>query len=484
MGDRIINLYTDLIMPSNEPSRPLSKDVESKLFEYQAENARNVIRILKNNNSALDASDTGTGKTYTAVAACAELGLRPFVLCPKSVIYNWRRVCKEFGVKPISITNYESARVGKYYTKGGNRSKCPYIDVKLVKRDKKEFTAYEWSLPKKSVFIFDEAHKCSNINSLNGRLLVAARNSKTPLLCLSATIADTPDKFRIFFYILNFTGTKDNIITDFRYFYSQVDRWILKDRNPMVRIHKLLYPKRATRMRIDILGDLFPETQITGTPYTMGRETEGKIGMQYKIIFEELDRLKEKSIEDKGNPLVKVMRAHQKIEMLKVPTFIELAKDFLDNRFSIVIFVNFTQTLELLASILRTNCLIHGGQKGYERERNIQDFQSNKERIIICNIKAGGVGVSLHDIHGGHPRVSLISPTWSSIDLLQALGRIHRAGGKTKSLQRIIYTANTIEERIADKLRYKLADVNSINNGDLDLTNITFNYDKRDITED
>jgi len=54
------------------------------------------------------------------------------------------------------------------------------------------------------------------------------------------------------------------------------------------------------------------------------------------------------------------------------------------------------------------------------------------------------------------------------------LNRIHRAGGKTKSLQRIIYTANTIEEQIADKLKIKLNNINSINNGDLDLTNIEF----------
>jgi len=58
--------------------------------------------------------------------------------------------------------------------------------------------------------------------------------------------------------------------------------------------------------------------------------------------------------------------------------------------------------------------------------------------------------------------------------LVQALGRIHRAGGKTKSLQRIIYVANTVEERIAEKLKIKLKNINSINNGDLDLTNIEF----------
>jgi SNF2 family DNA or RNA helicase len=124
--------------------------------------------------------------------------------------------------------------------------------------------------------------------------------------------------------------------------------------------------------------------------------------------------------------------------------------------------------------MLHTDSIVYGEQTYENRIRIIEDFQSNKTNIIILNIKAGGVGISLHDVYGGHPRISIISPTWNSIDLVQAMGRIHRAGGKTKSLQRIIYVANTVEERIAEKLKTKLKNINSINNGDLDLTNIEF----------
>lgn len=458
----------------------IDENIKSKLFEYQVENTKNIIRILTNNKAVLDASDTGTGKTYTAIAGCAQLNLRPFIICPKSVIYAWRRVCKDFDIKPVTVVNFECIRMGNYYSRAGMRLKCPHISLNDTKVGNHTITNYTWDLPKNSVFIFDEVHKCSNMSSLNGRLLISAKQSKSPIMCLSATIADTPEKFKVFFYILNFTGTEDNI--KFSEYFSRVDRWINSDPNPMIRIHSVLYPKRATRMRIDVLGDIFPETQITGTPYTMGNKTENQISKQYKIIAEELDRLQNKENKDnKSNFLVKIIRAHQKIEMLKVPTIVDIAKDFLYNKFSIVIFVNFTQTLDLIASMLKTQCVVHGDQNAYDRETNIQDFQSNKEKIIICNIKAGGVGLSLHDIHGGHPRVSLISPTWSSIDLLQVLGRVHRAGGKSKSLQRIIYTANTVEEKIADKLKYKLVDVNSINNGDLDISHIDFNYDKREL---
>jgi SNF2 family DNA or RNA helicase len=198
----------------------------------------------------------------------------------------------------------------------------------------------------------------------------------------------------------------------------------------------------------------------------------------FRIILEEI---KNKKSQDKKNPLTVVLRAHQRIEILKIPTFVELCNDFRHNSYSVVIFVNFTKTLELLCDMLHTTSKIYGEQSQEARLKIIEDFQSNRTNVIICNIKAGGIGISLHDIHGGYPRVSLISPTWSSIDLVQALGRIHRAGGKSKSLQRIIYTADTIEEKIADKLKNKLLNINSINNGDLDLTSIEFDNKRKKI---
>jgi hypothetical protein len=87
--------------------------------------------------------------------------------------------------------------------------------------------------------------------------------------------------------------------------------------------------------------------------------------------------------------------------------------------------------------------------------------------MIVAIIQAGGVGVSLHDIHGGHPRMSIISPTWSGQDMVQALGRIHRAGSKTPAMQRIVYCAKTYEEQICSTIQEKIRNINAINDGDL-----------------
>lgn len=456
----------------------VSDKIKKLLLSYQINNTENIIKNIQNNGAVLDASDTGTGKTYTAVASCAAMKLRPIVISPKAVMASWKKVCSVFNVEPFFIVNYETIKNMKMYNKNNERIKCPYL---LYNAKTKQ---YKWKdIPSDVIFIFDEAHKCSSLSTYNGSLLLAVKDT-TPnkILILSATIADHPEKFRLFFYILNFISpehAKANDI-DFKKYMKIIEEWILRDSKPMVRIYNMLYPTRATRMSIDVLGDLFPETQISAIPYSMGKNREEEIQAQYEIIENAMNLLKNKE-KKHTNPLVAALRAHQKIELLKISTFVELTNDFLHQGFSVVIFVNFTQTLKSLANILFTSCLIYGEQTDEERQTNINLFQENKERLIICNIKAGGVGISLHDISGKHKRVSLISPCWSSIDLTQALGRIHRAGGKSKSLQRIIYTANTVEEKIADKIQIKLKDLSSINNGDLDLTNIIFEKKSREM---
>lgn len=459
----------------------LDDNIADNLLVYQKDHALNLIYILKHNITALDASDTGTGKTFTAIAACAQMKLKPIIICPKSVVSSWKKVCKIFNVKPFMVVNYETIKTGKYYV-NGKRVECPYIKIINKCVDAKNDIEYKWLLNNDEfIFIFDEVHKCSNLNTLNGKLLYYTKNEEKYMLLLSATAADDPDKFKLFFYILNFIDPKN--VKEKNLLYGQymgiMYKWILRDSKPMNRIHSMLYPTRASRIKIDVLGDLFPQTQIIAQPYTMETKRQNEIEKEYKNIADQINQLKTKGKKDTGNILTVILRARQKIELLKIPTFVELANDFIENGFSVVIFVNFTQTLKALAKMLYTDCLIYGEQTADVRDKNINKFQENKSKIIICNIKVGGIGISLHDQYGGHPRASLISPTWDAIDLVQALGRIHRAGSKSKSLQRIIYTANTIEEKIAEKLQKNLKDINSLNNGDVDLTNIIFEKERK-----
>jgi superfamily II DNA or RNA helicase len=166
------------------------------LLPYQIQNTENIINILNSNNSVLDASDTGTGKTYSAICACAILKLKPIIICPKAVMANWKNVCKIFGIKPFFIVNYETLKYCKYYDNKSNRIVCPYISLKKVKTldehdNVKYEEQYQWkNLNKDVVFIYDEVHKCSNINTYNGLLLRASGETSNKIILLSATLVE------------------------------------------------------------------------------------------------------------------------------------------------------------------------------------------------------------------------------------------------------------------------------------------------------
>lgn len=89
---------------------PLNNNISSQLLDYQRKHVEKLIKIIESNNAVLDASDTGTGKTYCSIAACAQLSKRPIIVCPKSVMYPWKVACKHFNVKPFFIANYESIK--------------------------------------------------------------------------------------------------------------------------------------------------------------------------------------------------------------------------------------------------------------------------------------------------------------------------------------------------------------------------------------
>ncbi len=101
------------------------------------------------------------------------------------------------------------------------------------------------------------------------------------------------------------------------------------------------------------------------------------------------------------------------------------------------------------------------------RQQNIDDFQADKERIILVNIQAGGAGLSLHDLNGKHPRMALISPSYSAVLMRQATGRVWRDSAKSKSIQKIVFVAKTVEEKVCDSVKRKLENMDLLNDGDL-----------------
>ena len=416
----------------------------NNLLPYQKEHVKNLCKSIKNYKRALDASDTGTGKTYTSIAICMILKLRPFVVCPKSVYSSWVKILEHY--------NYDKSDYDIYTC--NELEKHKFISLKdeeyIWDFDKSNFKPSEY------LFIYDEAHKCKNRLTINAKILKSLSDFDVNILLLSATIVDKPFYFIIIGYVLK-------LYHDFEEGFVWIGNITKKSKNNMlISIHDELFNKYASRMCIDDIDDLFKKNTIIMDGIEMSNDFE--IEQQYDLLNELMgDKL--------TNKISCIQRIRENIEQLKINTFVRITNENLKQNKSVAIFVNFTKTLLGLAEKLNTKCIIYGQQTKEERSENIKLFSTDQSRIIICNIQSGGCGISLHDTIGNHPRISLISPTWSAQDLIQVLGRIRRATGKTDVIQRILFCKNTFEENIGKIIKEKINNIQMLNNGNKKLKN-------------
>ncbi len=440
------------------------------LLAPQREHAVNMLNSIYMNGVAADLSETGTGKTYVAAWVAKQLNVPLVVICPKVVRKSWNEVLAKFGIKANVVINYEKL----------TRGNTSYL---TFKNDKDEYAEnYQFGFPKDALVILDETHKCKALKSKNSTMLVALKQNGYKLFLLSATAATNPVEMRSFGYatflhnLANFKNflSSCNVRTN-RFGAFEIDMANNVTRQAMSDIHDTLFNKLkvAGRMTRKMFGNIFPDNRVMAEAFDMGANTD-KINRVYELMEAELAALEESSSNYKQHQFAIMTKARRMAELLKVPTFVEMIEDLYDEGISPVIFVNYTETVEAIKKKLDQKnkfkdqiAFIVGGQSNTNRDRDIEMFQNNTKRIMIANLSAGNAGISLHDLIGNNPRHSIISPSFSAIQLIQALGRIHRAEGKSPCIQKVVFAAGTIEEDACYRVQAKINNLDALNDGDL-----------------
>lgn len=426
--------------------------MKRELYDVQKTHAHRLTTALLKYKAALDASDTGCGKTLVAAEIAAELRRPTFIVCLKSSIPMWEKETKDRGWPALDVVNYELLRRGR--TKWGT-----WAARKI----------WTWKLSNDALIIWDEVQKCQGFDSLNSKMLIGSKPYTN--LLLSASAAEDPTEMRASGYLLGLHSLRDfwswcksNGCNPGQFGGLEFGKELnVKYDEILAKLHYRLFPDHGSRLTVTDLKDHFQDTQIITTPLDFGPEVK-KI---YKEMEAELSNLKEVMLSDSpsAEALVRMLRARQQAELCKTPTMIEMAEDLLREGRSVVIFVNFEATIQALNSRL-AGARIISGKTSDNRQETIDAFQSDECRLLICNVQAGGVSVSLHDLNGNHPRTAIISPSWNAKDILQTLGRVHRAGGKTPSQQHILFASGTIEEDVEQAVRTKMRRIDLLNEGD------------------
>lgn len=458
-----------------------------QLRPHQEANLQGILTSLKTHGGAIDASGMGTGKTFTALALCKMLGARPAVITRKAIIPSWVNSAKAIGVDPLFVVNYEHALTSNSFQFGKRR----YETRKATKEDGSVelvdvVEGYDWDIPESRVlFFFDESQSLRGKTSQVTKMAIAAAKTRKTVM-LSATPFTSPmeayshgyitklfNEGTYYRWLLNH-GCRKNFMGHLQFVgdYDE-DRGLAE----MRKVHAELFPSRGVRTRPeDIPG--FPETLILPTLVETGKADE--ITSLYLAEIEEARKMDHARAVENVDPdfhhLVEPLqvtvdlRARQEVELLKVPVFVEEAKAAHAMGMKVILFVNFERTIAALSSALKTKSVISGSSVFSANRHNVeQEFQANRVDFCIVQNDSGGAGLSLHDPTGKVERMCLISPTWNAVTFKQVLGRARRLNG-AKSTQKILFAANTIEEKVYLRVKNRENNIDMLVDGDLDVT--------------
>lgn len=514
------------------PVFDLPAEVEVKLKSFQVSLVKEVVGKLLSNSlsvkSQLLAWDMGAGKTYGAAGVIRSLsdyrlasGLSTepvgvFVICPKSVIGKWRSVLSYFGVHLLGISNYEAAVRGKEVRSDGKLVDCEYIncvfdETKAIPR----VLSYKFNFPNGSCILFDELHRCKNQGTMNSKLAVAGRHYLNSCrdsfgLGLSGTLAESPLKTWASGYFLGLYDSKSD-------FYSRVidfgasrtgynDSWEFKYPSMFKNINLALFPRIGSRVKFSDIPDA-PNQSVSvefisvssgresklvsvstsesislfsgATASVLGRYSEAVLSAKAKLK-DAVGMVKFRKLSGRDGAsydLLCLLRERQLRELEKLPYLYDRVLSCVGSGERCVVFLNFTESVEILYDAFRSSQFSAGIYDGVDRGKtgnglslrdyHLNMFQLNVLPVLVCNIEAAKEGIDMHDTSFGHrfPRVAFFSPCYNGQTVSQALGRVHRVGGGF-CRQVFVVSEGTVEEKVWVSIADKLDSLDDLNDGE------------------
>jgi SWI/SNF-related matrix-associated actin-dependent regulator 1 of chromatin subfamily A len=207
------------------------------------------------------------------------------------------------------------------------------------------------------------------------------------------------------------------------------------------------------------------------TGLVLRRLKENVLDLPEKIITPVYLRLKSKAYEEvmgeyydwyDKNPeesksltvqFTKLTKVRQIIADEKISQTIELAENIIEQDKKVIIFCNFTDSLNKICEHFgKTAVKVDGSMSKPERQKSVDNFQENdKVKVFVGNIKAAGVGLTLT----AGEAVIMNDLSFLPSDHAQAEDRAYRYGQKNNVLVYYPIFENTIEGIIYDILNNK-----------------------------
>ena len=403
----------------------------------------------------LNCDEPGLGKTLQSIATINIAGSFPcLVICPSSLKINWQREWEKFTDKKAMVLTDKVRDTWTFFYQTGMYQVfiVNYETLKkyFVQRIKK---ADGWTLRDvefrnsinlfKSVII-DESHRCKSSSTQQAKFCKGLCSGKEWVIELTGTpVVNKPKDLIPQLAILNRLedfGGYNTFVN--RYCSGQREASNLKELNFNLWQYCMFRREKSL-----VLTDLPDKIRQVNTCEITNRkeyvDAERDLITYLKKYKDADDEKIAKSL--RGEVMVKIGILRNVSARGKVRDVIEFVRDFRENGKKIILFCSLHDVVDQLKYYLPTAVSVTGRDSPDEKQRAVDDFQNNpKTDIIICSIKAAGVGLTLT----ASSNVAFVEFPWTYADCCQCEDRAHRIGQKDSVTCYYFLGRRTIDEKV------------------------------------
>jgi len=439
------------------PSTELPASVQAELRPYQKDGFDFLTHLTRIKLGGILADDMGLGKTLQTLAWLAWLKERNpkdpkpcLVICPASVLYNWRREASRFTPHLKALVLESGA------ARHNLRQQIPQHDLivtnyALLRRDLEPLQKFAFR-----AVILDEAQFIKNPGAQVTQSVKQLKSEHR--LALTGTPLENRllDLWSIVDFIQpGYLGDQAHFTETYE---PRGENAEAAQRIARRRLSAKLRPLLLRRLKKHVAKDL-PERIEQRRDCELGEE-------QRKLYLAELRRSREqvmKTVAEKGlqKSKIHVLAALTRLRQIcchprlvgsdtasgKTETLFELLDSLVAEGQKVLLFSQFVQMLQLLEAECRQRQIVTHILTGQTKDRQevVNAFQSEPNAaVFLLSLRAAGTGLNLTTAS----YVVLYDPWWNPAVEAQAIDRSHRIGQtQTVNAYRLI-SPGTVEEKI------------------------------------
>jgi len=422
---------------------------------------KEAIEKLAGSKRFILADDMGLGKTTATIIAALETGAKKIlIVCPASLKINWQREIENYTDRSVYISEGKNFSIEHDFVIVNYDILKNFYDLK--DKDNSLITQGNFDL-----IILDEAHYVSNgqaartklVNSFSKKcervwLLTGTPMTNRPMNYFNLlSLVESPAALNWMAYAIRYCG-------GYQFTAGTRKIWNVAGATNLEELRDRTSRQVLRRLKTDVLD--LPEKIITPVYLRLKSKLyEGLMGEYYDWYDKNPDESSSLTVQ-----FSKLMKVRQVIAEEKIKDTIELAENILEQDKKVIIFTNFTETLNRIADHFGKQAVrLDGSTSKPQRQYAVDQFQDNEKiKVFVGNVKAAGVGITLTAAEA----VIINDLSFVPGDLAQAEDRAYRYGQKNSVSVYYPIFDNSIEAIIYDMVNRKKQNIGTVMGDDLE----------------